>query len=84
MSTPLVNPSAKVSTRSGRYLHVALDVVMSLMLFSLAVAGQSQTPGESPKATKDRLNSQHWWPTKGTPSSSAYAVRGFVANVIPK
>jgi len=50
-----------------------MNVAVSSGLLGLAVFGVSQTPGESPKATKDRMNSQYWWPTKGTPSFSAYA-----------
>jgi hypothetical protein len=70
MSTSLVNPSVKFSTRS---LHVAVNVVVPLLLFGLAVFGQTQTPDESPRATKDRLIDQNWWPTKGTPPFNAYA-----------
>lgn len=70
MSTPLVNPSARLSTCS---LHVAVNVVVPLLLFGVAVFGQTQTPAESPRATKDRLIDQHWWPTKDTPGFSAYA-----------
>jgi hypothetical protein len=70
MSTPLVNPSARFSTR---YLHFAVSVVVPLLLLGPAVFGQTQTPGESPRATKDRVIGQYWWPTKGTPAFTAYA-----------
>jgi hypothetical protein len=70
MSTPIVNPSARLSTC---FLHVAVHVVVPLLLFGFAVFGQTQTPAESPRATKDRLIDQYWWPTKGTPPFNAYA-----------
>jgi hypothetical protein len=75
MSIPLVNLSARLSIRS---LHAAVNLVVPLLFLGLVVFGQivfvqTQTPGEGPRATKDRLIDQHWWPTKDTPPFSAYA-----------
>ena len=39
----------------------------------IAVLGQSPPSADSPSATKDRVNSQRWWPTKGTVPFAAFA-----------
>ncbi len=70
MSIPLVNLSARLSIRS---LHVAVNLVVPLLFLGPVVFGQAQTPGEGPRATKDRLIDQNWWPTKDTSPFSAYA-----------
>jgi hypothetical protein len=70
MSTPLVNSSARLSTCPAR---VVVHVVLPMLLFGLAVFGQTQAPAEIPRATKDRLIDPYWWPTKGTPPFNAYA-----------
>jgi|SRR5580658_5415934 hypothetical protein len=70
MSTPLVNSSARLSTCPAR---VVVHVVLPVLLFGLAVFGQTQAPAEIPRATKDRLIDPYWWPTKGTPPFNAYA-----------
>lgn len=73
MSTLGVNPSAESSSRSTRFLYSAVKIAMLSVILGMAVLGASQTTAESPKATKDRMNSQAWWPTKGTLSLSAFA-----------
>jgi Cytochrome c554 and c-prime len=50
-----------------------VTVVVSFLLLALAVFGQTQPSGESPRATKDRAIGPQWWPTNGTPPFKAYA-----------
>jgi hypothetical protein len=73
MSDTHLNSPVKPSTLSIRSRDVAMGVVAVALLLGLAVFGQSQTSGESPRTTRDRMNDQRWWPTKGTPAFKAYA-----------
>jgi hypothetical protein len=62
------DPSTKLFTRSvplGCVLGIAI-VVAFCLLPSPAVRAQLQSAGDSPSATKDRLNGQGWWPTKSS------------------
>jgi len=65
----LVNAYPTFPTRSRC---VGVNLVVSLLSLSLVVLGQTQTPGERPKATKDRVVGQSWWPTKGTTPFNSY------------
>jgi hypothetical protein len=76
MSNIRPSTSAISSTRSVRLRPVAVSVVVSILFFAFAVFGQSGSLAESPKATKDRLNDRHWWPTKGTSPFKAFAREG--------
>ncbi len=73
MSNIRLNISVIPSTRSARSRHVAVGAVVSILLFAFAVFGQSGSVGESPQATKERLNDRQWWPTKGTVPFKAFA-----------
>src|SRR5277367_6777317 len=67
MPNAALKASAKSSTGSARsYFAAAIIVIATCLLPSLAVLGQSPPPADSPSATKDRVNSQRWWPTKAT------------------
>jgi Cytochrome c3 len=58
-------PSAKPSSRSARSgYRVAIVVLAMCLLPALVVLGQSPPSSDSPSTTKDRVNSQRWWPTK--------------------
>lgn len=64
-------PPLRTITASGFCFAIMSGVVAS-MLLGFAVLGQTPTTA-TPKATKDRLNAQRWWPTKGTFPFNAYA-----------
>src|SRR5277367_6410183 len=65
MPNAALKASAKSSTGSARsYFAAAVIAIATCLLPSLAVLGQSPPPADSPSATKDRVNSQRWWPTK--------------------
>src|ERR1700686_1167174 len=72
MCDPLVNPSAKFWNRAARALSATTNVAASLLFLGLSVLGTAQTSVESSRATKDRLTSESWWPTKGTAPFHAY------------
>jgi hypothetical protein len=67
-------PAARSSTRSVRSRRVfAVTALAAYLLPGLALLGQSASSTDSPSATKDRVNSQRWWPTKGTVPFAAFA-----------
>jgi hypothetical protein len=68
-----LNPGARTSARSGRSRYIAASLVAASLLTGLATLGSPQEPSESPRATRDRVNEQQWWPTKGTIAFSVYA-----------
>jgi hypothetical protein len=65
MRDALLNSSAKLLC-SARFRHFAMSVAAALLLFGLAVFGQSHGADDIPNGTKDRVNGRGWWPTKGT------------------
>ena len=74
MPNAALKASAKSSTGSARsYFAAAVIAIATCLLPSLAVLGQSPPPADSPSATKDRVNSQRWWPTKGSVSFVDFA-----------
>jgi hypothetical protein len=74
MSNAALKESAKSSAGSARsYFVAAIIVIATCLLPGLAVLGQSPSPAASPSATKDRVNSQRWWPTKGSASFADFA-----------
>jgi hypothetical protein len=67
-------PAAGSSTGGARsYCFVAFTVLAAFLLAGIAVPGQLPATADSPSATKDRVNSQRWWPTKGSVSFAAFA-----------
>ena len=70
---PPANPSSR-SARSG--YRVAIVVLATCILPALVVLGQSPPSADSPSTTKDRVNSQLWWPTKGTVPFELFAGDG--------
>lgn len=72
MSNGRLKMPARFSTRTVRPHHVAVTVV-TILLFGFASFGQPGSADESPRATKDRVNDPHWWPTKGTAPFKAFA-----------
>jgi hypothetical protein len=74
MSNAKLKPPARPGTRSARPgYHTALSVLALCLIPTVAVLGQSPPSADSPSATKDRVNSQRWWPTKGTVPFAAFA-----------
>jgi hypothetical protein len=73
MSNAALKPSARSPSRSAFSRHiVAVASLVICLLSGLAVLGQSPAPA-SPSATKDRVNNQRWWPTKGTVPFETFA-----------
>jgi Cytochrome c554 and c-prime len=67
-------PAARSSTGRARSHYIAaLAVFVVCLLAGIAVLAQSSSPADSPSATKERVNSQRWWPTKGTVPFAAFA-----------
>jgi hypothetical protein len=67
MSNAALQPPAKPRSRSVRSGYRVASIALVLCLLpALAVRGQSPSASEAPSTTKDRVNSQRWWPTKGT------------------
>jgi len=74
MSNVELKPPAKPWSRSARSgYRVAIAVLALCLLPTLAVLGQSPPSADSPSTTMDRVNSQRWWPTKGTVPFTAFA-----------
>lgn len=60
---------------SGRIVataSMALTVVALCLLAPPALHVQSQPSGESPQATRDRVNDAGWWPTKSTATFKSF------------
>ena len=74
MSNAVLKPPAK---RWNRFARPDYGVVISVLAFcllpTLAILGQSPRSADPPGSTKDRVNSQSWWPTKGTVPFAAFA-----------
>jgi hypothetical protein len=67
-------PAAKSTTRRARpHYIVAVSSLAAGLLAGLALLGQSAPSADSSSATKDRVNSQRWWPTKGMLPFAAFA-----------
>jgi hypothetical protein len=67
-------PAARSSTSCARSLGiVAVTALAACLLPELAVLGQSPPSADSPDTTRDRVNSQRWWPTKGSVPFAAFA-----------
>jgi hypothetical protein len=67
MSNAELKPPAMPGSRSARYGYRAAITVLALcLLLAVVLLGQSPPAADSPSTTKDRVNSQRWWPTKGT------------------
>ncbi len=74
MFNTALSPPARSSNRSGRSHSAVAATVLALgWLSSLTVLGQSPPTADSSRATKDRVNSERWWPTKGTVPFAAFA-----------
>jgi hypothetical protein len=77
MFNAVLKPPAKPSSRSARSgYRVAVVVLAMCILPALVVFGQSPPSADSPSTTKDRMNSQRWWPTKGTVPFELFAGDG--------
>jgi Cytochrome c554 and c-prime len=74
MSNPGLKSPARLPSHFARspYL-VAVSALAILLLAVLAALGQSPPGMDSPSATKDRVNKQRWWPTKGTLPFEAFS-----------
>ena len=60
------NQAARSSTRCARsHFIVAVTALAASLLAGIAVPGQSPPSFDSQSTTRDRVNSQRWWPTKG-------------------
>src|ERR1700733_6956352 len=60
------NQAARSSTRCARsHFIVAVTALAAFLLAGIAVPGQSPPSFDSQSTTRDRVNSQRWWPTKG-------------------
>lgn len=67
-------PPAMPQSRSTRFgYRVTISLLALCLVPALALLGQSPRTTDSPGATKDRVNSQRWWPTKGTIPFTAFA-----------
>jgi hypothetical protein len=74
MSSAALKPPARPWTRSARSIYAVVISVLALCLFPMIAAlGKSPPSADSPSATKDRVNRQRWWPTKGTVPFAAFA-----------
>ena len=74
MSNAALTPPIKLASRFARSRCIVAIATLAICLLSgLAVLGQSPPIPDSPSATKDRVNSQRWWPTKGTVPFEAFA-----------
>jgi Cytochrome c3 len=77
MFNAVLKPPAKPSSRSARSgYRVAIVVLAMCLLPTLVGLGQSPPSADSPSTTKDRVNSQRWWPTKGTAPFESFAGDG--------
>ena len=54
------------ASRARPHYIVAVTALAACLLAGIAVPGQSPPSVDSPSTTRDRVNSQRWWPTKGT------------------
>src|SRR6202050_1878258 len=62
-----MHESARSSTgRQRSHSIVAITTLAAFLLAGIAVPGQSPPSVDSPSTTRDRVNSQRWWPMKGT------------------
>jgi Cytochrome c554 and c-prime len=55
----------------SRYL--VLSLLAAHLLSSAALRGQTAPVGDAARETRDRVNSQRWWPTKSTVPFAAFA-----------
>src|SRR6202046_2577517 len=77
MPKTALNRSPTPSSRSARSgYRIALVALAMCILPALVVLGQSPPSADSPSSTKDRVNSQRWWPTKGTVPFELFAGDG--------
>jgi Cytochrome c554 and c-prime len=61
------NAAARSSTRHARsHSIIAVTALAACLLPAIVVLGQAPPSADSPRTTRDRVNSQRWWPTKGT------------------
>src|SRR5580692_5866258 len=68
------NQAARLSTRCARsHFIVAVTALAASLLAGIAVPGQSPPSFDSQSTTRDRVNSQRWWPTKGAVPFAAFA-----------
>jgi Cytochrome c554 and c-prime len=74
MSNAAFKPPARSPSHFARFRYiVAVSALAICLLSGLAVLGQLPPTPDSPSATKDRVNTQRWWPTKGTVPFDAFA-----------
>jgi hypothetical protein len=74
MSNAASKAHASSGSHSARFAYcVAICVLATCLLPAPAVLGQSPASADSPSATKDRVNSQRWWPTKGSVPFAGFA-----------
>jgi len=77
MFNATVQPPTRLPSRSARSGHRVTVIVLALgLLPALAALGQSPPSADSPNTTKDRVNSQRWWPTNGTIPFESFAGDG--------
>src|ERR1700733_14356680 len=61
------NQAARSQARCARsHCIVAVAALVAFLLAGIAVPGQSPPSFDAPSTTRDRVNSQRWWPTKGS------------------
>jgi Cytochrome c3 len=74
MSNAGLKPPARLPDLSARPHSIVAVIALAICLLAgLAVLAQSPPTTDSPSATKDRVNNQRWWPTKGTAPFEAFA-----------
>src|ERR1700689_1804470 len=74
MSNAGLKPPARLPDLSARPHSIVAVIALAICLLAgLAVLAQSPPTTDSPSATKDRVNNQRWWPTKGTVPFEAFA-----------
>jgi hypothetical protein len=61
------------ASRARPHYIVAVTALAACLLAGIAVLGQSPPSVDSADTTRDRVNSQRWWPTKGTVPFAAFA-----------
>ena len=77
MSNAALKPPARRPSRPAHSgYRVAIAVLALCLLPALLVLGQSPPTADSPSTTKDRVNTQRWWPTKGAVPFELFAGDG--------
>src|SRR5271163_574109 len=66
------NPPRLRKTSTAGFRCVVRSSVVASLLLGFVVCGQGPAT-DLPKATKDRLNTERWWPTKTTFPFKAFA-----------